>query len=265
MALCSDPSLTFLKNIGYNVVRLPREGVEPLTVIGWSKDSAQILGTLPDLVTGDKGVLPSPRSNAATNIKGQKSSSLKIGIGVSILNGMLAALGGGTLSAGINYTNARKISFIFDNVTSTLVDAIPVGSYLRDGDIDQTNPISLPFLTGSGRLLVIVDALKSNKISVQFESSNGVGASIDVPVISGAVGGKLDIDSTRASEGILTFEGDKLLTFGFKCFQIQLDKGELRMVSVPAGGAFLTVDDEQAVPDILIGGEGEMTGMVEWV
>ena len=263
MGLCSDPGLNYLKGIGYNVVRLPKEGIEPLDVIGWSKDSAQVLGKLPDLIVGDAGSLPQSRTVVAANVNGQKSASLKIGVGIKILDGMISALGGGTLGASVNYTNAKKVTFLFENVTSTLVDAIPVGRFLRDGDIDQNDPVSHPYLTGSGRLLVIVDALKSNKISVKLESSDGIGAAIDVPVIANAVGGNVGVDTARKAEGVLTFSGDKMLTFGFKCFQVSIVDGELRLVAVPAGGAFLSVEDEGGEPAILIGEGTGLSGFVD--
>jgi hypothetical protein len=37
MAGCKDPSLTFLNSAGYNVMRLPRAGVDPLDIL--RKDS----------------------------------------------------------------------------------------------------------------------------------------------------------------------------------------------------------------------------------
>jgi hypothetical protein len=264
VGLCGDPSLTHLKSVGYNVIRLPRQGIEPLSVIGWTKDSAQLLGTLSDLVTGEAGDLPQPRSAVATNVNGQQSAALKIGVGLNILNGMISALGGGTLGASVDYTNARKIKFLYENVTSTTVDAIPVGRYLRDGDIDQTNPVSLPFLTGSGKLLVLVDVLKSNRISVQWEASSGTAASIDVPVVANAVGGKVSVDAQRSSAGILTFEGQEVLSFGFKCFQVVIDDGDLKMASVKAGGAFLAVEGDHADPVVLLGADSDRSGLVEF-
>ncbi|MEG3166357.1 hypothetical protein U1701_17345 [Sphingomonas sp. PB2P19] len=264
MAVCSDPSLKFLKNLGYNVIRLPREGVEPLSVIGWRSDSAQLLGTLSDLITGQPGDLPQSRSGVATDIEGQSSASLKIGVGLNILNGMISALGGGTLGASVDYTNARKIKFHYENVTAATVDAIPVGRYLRDGDVDQTNPVSLPYLTGSGKLLVLVDVLKSNKIKVEFEASSGSAASLDVPVIANAVGGKVSVDAQHAQSGFLTFEGTAMLSFGFKCFQVVIDDGDLKMASVKAGGVFLASEQEESEPVILIGDGTPLSGLVEF-
>ena len=46
---CSDPSLTYLNGFGYNVIRLPRKGIEPLDVLGRDQ-SLEKLGALPDIV-----------------------------------------------------------------------------------------------------------------------------------------------------------------------------------------------------------------------
>jgi len=32
---CKDPSITFLNKFGYNVVKLPRTGIEPARVNSW--------------------------------------------------------------------------------------------------------------------------------------------------------------------------------------------------------------------------------------
>jgi hypothetical protein len=34
MPVCKDPSLTFLNQFGYNVIKLPRTGIEPMHVVG---------------------------------------------------------------------------------------------------------------------------------------------------------------------------------------------------------------------------------------
>ncbi len=264
MGLCSDPALTYLKSVGYNVVRLPRQGIEPLTVVGWTKNSAQVLGTLSDLIINPGAVLPPITVGDAADVNGKNSASLKIGIGLDVLGGLIAALGGGKLGISADWTNARTATFLFENVESASVPAIPVGRYLRDGDIDQNNPVSRPFLTGSGRLLVLVDVLKSNKISIRLDRDSGIAASIDVPVVANAVGAKLSIDSSRASEGILTFSGDHKLAFGFKCFQVIIEMGELQMVSVGAGSAFLAVADDTSKPMILIDDGANTSGFIDF-
>jgi hypothetical protein len=43
MAKKKDPSITFLNKFGYNVVKLPRAGIEPMDIIG-KDDTIQWLG-----------------------------------------------------------------------------------------------------------------------------------------------------------------------------------------------------------------------------
>ena len=46
MALCIDPRLTYLNSKGYNVILLPREGIEPLDVLGRDNGGVNRLGTI---------------------------------------------------------------------------------------------------------------------------------------------------------------------------------------------------------------------------
>ena len=46
MLRCHDPRLTYLNDLGYNVVRLPRKGINPLGVLGRDGKSLSYLGTL---------------------------------------------------------------------------------------------------------------------------------------------------------------------------------------------------------------------------
>src|SRR5436190_17074162 len=85
MALCKDPSLTFLNASGYNVVRLPRVGIGPMDILG--KDATiERLGRVDQLWTSTQ---PLPTVNGpldAANITGQKSSDMKLSIGLKILS-----------------------------------------------------------------------------------------------------------------------------------------------------------------------------------
>jgi len=59
MALCKDPLRTYLNNLGYSVILLPRTGIEPMDVLGRDAGSIERLGTL----------------EGAWTIRGQKPSS----------------------------------------------------------------------------------------------------------------------------------------------------------------------------------------------
>ncbi len=89
---CKDDSLDYLNSVGYNVVRLPREGIEPLLVVGKQQEKATVFGPIKDLVQQSTQELPTINKNLqVANISGLKSSKLEFGIGIKFLQVLLSA------------------------------------------------------------------------------------------------------------------------------------------------------------------------------
>ena len=87
-----DPSVTFLNKFGYNVVKLPRVGIEPLDLIGID-ETTQWLGPLSAVWKSAVPVPePSPPRRAAP-VNGQKTDQLDLSFGLKILGNSLAAFG----------------------------------------------------------------------------------------------------------------------------------------------------------------------------
>src|SRR5438045_8347864 len=87
-----DPSITFLNKFGYNVIRLPRTGIEPLDVIGRDQ-SMQWLGPVSKVWTSNTPApLPGPPHPAAA-VNGQRTDALDLSLGLNILANTLAAFG----------------------------------------------------------------------------------------------------------------------------------------------------------------------------
>ncbi len=64
---CSDPRLTYLNSYGYNVIKLPRAGIEPLQVLGRDKDSLEDLGELSTIWKSQSPIPSTPGPNPAMN------------------------------------------------------------------------------------------------------------------------------------------------------------------------------------------------------
>jgi hypothetical protein len=242
MGACRDISVTFLKESGYNVVRHPNAALQPLDLVGVQKGEPLYLGPLNLLVTNPPGPLPQiTRNTVAAGINGKKSSTLKIGIGVTVLGNIIGAMGG-NLGAEVSYTNARQIEFTYSDVLNDAVVSLAVGNYLRAADVDAGNLVLKQYALGNGRLYLVTKTAKSDKISVAYERSSGVAASVDVPVLQGVAGGSIKIDSSQATQGRITFSGAQQLVFGFQAFQVGVADGVLSLTSVKAGQVFLSVD-----------------------
>ena len=109
MPVCKDPSLTFLNQFGYNVIKLPRTGIEPLHVVG-RDETTQLLGPLSSVW---KSTLPVPTPNAPRNagdVNGQKTDKIDLKFSLKILENALKAFGATVPSLGFALNKARNIS-----------------------------------------------------------------------------------------------------------------------------------------------------------
>ncbi len=255
MGICQDNSNQYLRDVGYNVVSLPRDFLPPLSLIGMQGGSTDELGPLNLLLDHPTGVLPGVTSDqTAANINGKSTSSLSLNLGLSILQGLLAGLGGGTLGASAGFTNARTLTFEFNNVVFDSVEPLVVSNYLSGGDVDAKSPLLKQYVTGDGSLYVVTERLKSDQITVSFETSSGVNASVNVPVIANQVGGSVSVKLDGSRTNAVTFKGPQRLTFAFKCFAIGVKNGQITMFSVKAGSVPLSLSAEEATGALLSSG-----------
>lgn len=248
MGLCRDQSTTYLKELGYNVVRHPREGISPLTLIGRQGGTSAWLGSLEKLLSaGPVDVPPIERDLAAAAINGQQSSKLKLGVGLNVLGTLVGAMGGGNIGAEASYTNARKLSFVFEGVSSDRVEPLEVDRYLTTATVNVDGPLVSEYVLGNGEVFLITETVKSSTFTVKYETHDGVDASVDVPVLQELVGGNVDVSASAESSGSVTYKGSKPLVFGFRCLELGVLDGDLRLTTVQPGAVPLAVG--AGVPD----------------
>jgi hypothetical protein len=235
MAFCKDPSLTYLNRYGYNVVRLPRQGLDPLDVLGKNK-SLQRLGRLKSVWQTSRDEPRPGESRVVADMEGAKSDDLDLSIGLKILSGLLSALGAAA-PVDFAYKRARKIQFTFTNVVSQAVDPLEVGAYLGSGDLDRQNDVALHYFTDDdAQAFVITEVLRSDAINLTAKSERGTSVSVDVPAIANAVGAKVGVRAGGADQATITYTGREHLTFGFKAFAIAYVSGRWRLRGAGPGG-----------------------------
>src|SRR5271168_2245921 len=214
--------MTYLNKLGYNVVKLPRTGIEPMDVIG-RDTTMQWLGTIDTIWTSAvPKPLPSP-PKAATAVNGQRTDALDLSVGLGILANTLAAFGASAPSLDVAYKSAHAVQFSFGDVTVTSVAPFVAGSYLAKGDLDTANPAVTNYFNGKATAYLIVEVLKSNSITVTATDSHGVAVGVDLPAIQGVVDAKISVKPSNASNTSITFSGPDAVTFGFAVQQIARD------------------------------------------
>lgn len=243
MGICADQSTTYLKRLGYNVVRHPQEGIRPLGLIGMQAGTNNYLGSLTRLITNAPGALPPIELNLeATDVNGQRSSQLQLGIGANILGSVIGAMGG-NLGVDTSYTNAHTLEFQFSGVLKDRATPLDVGNYLRDGEVDAGNPVLREYILGNGRLFLIMETIKAKKLSVIYQRRFGASAKVEVPVIDRLIGSNVSVQGGGGSGSTITYEGQNYLTFGFRCFEVGVEGGELRIMASSPGAVPLAATD----------------------
>lgn len=235
MAICRDKFTRFMNSAGYNVVRHPREGIRPLDLIGLQRGSVRQLGRIDQLVRNPNGPLPQVIvGEQATDINGASTSSMQTAIGVKLLAAVLKAQGS-DLGVTAKYRSARKLRFTFTDVLIDRVQPLDISNLLRHGEPDADSPLIDEYVAGNGRLFVISRIARSNKLTVTSEHAGGGGLELDVPTIQGIVSGGVTVSAEFGDSATLSYTGARQLVFGFECFEIGVEDGDLTMTSARAG------------------------------
>lgn len=236
MGSCKDPRLTYLNDLGYNVVRLPRKGIVPLGVIGRDHKSRSWLGTLDQIWTTTEPVPAPGPPNTVAGLNGQKSSDLKASIGLEILANALSGMFGATApSVEAPYRNAKNLQFVFKDVQTVGIDPFVIGNFLASGDL-KPNPFVKRFFTGSKKVeaLVVTEVLQAKSIGVIGKRDAGAEVQVAVPEIQAIVGAKVGVSTGNAAQTEVVYEGPEYLAFGYKAFAIGIEDGEWTIHGVAA-------------------------------
>lgn len=232
MALCADKSLNYLNDLGYNVVRLPRKGLDPLDVLGRDGRRLERLGRLDELWTSR---MPLPEIGAprpAVHINGQATSDMRASMGLRVLNGVLKTIGVDLPELSFAYHHADTLQFTFGDVTVRSVVPLEVGNFLSEGDIHNANPfVERYFADEDTDAFIVTEILQSNEITVSGKNRRGGTIEVDVPAIEVILGGNVSVTAGKTARTAVTYKGKDAVTFGFKVFEIAFD-GRWRITGV---------------------------------
>jgi hypothetical protein len=250
MALCRDKSLSFLNDKGYNVVRVPRAGIEPLDLLGRDQGAMEWLGRLGSLWRSPQSLPPILPVQPAADIEGQRTDNLEIGAGLSLLKGVLSVFNAG---AGLDaaYHRASTLEFAYANVTSVRVAPLEIGAFLARGTTDRNNPvIDRYFLGDEAEGFVLTEVLKSDRLKVTAKSSHGETIKVDVDQISATLGANARVSVSQGAQSALVYTGNVPVTFAFRLLRIDVEEDRWVTRGAKASGAlsFDMTDDSGEPP-----------------
>jgi hypothetical protein len=220
----ADAFTKHLANLGFTAVALPNSVFGPLSLVyeyhgrrGWSNDFGA-------LVQGATNAVPAVSPPIGyPDLSGKVIHSSDVKGALSILSGLIGALGGGTLGLKGGFESASTIEFEYSQVTMTEVSPVTLEQFLQSGA-----PPSMDGLLGrylDDHLFVATRVLRSREFTVSAKRSSGQSIGLDVPVIKNAVGAKIDVEVKDESNTKIAFKGNQDVSFAFDAFWIRVKKG----------------------------------------
>jgi hypothetical protein len=222
--ICNDPAVSYLKDFGYSVVRLPRRDFAPRQILVGSGKALDNLGMLDTVMVAGPTLPPVKLNETSANISGQRTSDLSLGVGLNILGNVIGAMGGGKLGLDVAYKNARSVAFEFAGVLRDSIEIAALDKYLGSVDVDPAAK-HIGDLLDSDDVYVVTAVIKSAKFSVSAKREDGASLAVDVPTIQQVVGGNVKLSGNASAGGAVTFEGSEPLVFGFQAVRLYYDEG----------------------------------------
>jgi hypothetical protein len=221
-----DESITYLKDRGYCVVRMPRSDLKPLNTL-WraGKKDLTRLGDLSTILIKGANDLPllSTDNVAPHQISGQESSRVKMEIGINLLGNIIQALGGSHLNLSLGFDKASSMTFKFENVLEDHIDLDRLDQYLSTSSVKPDQHAVTKALMDD-EVYVITSILKTAAFTIQAKGDGNSSVGLEAPILLRAASGNLKVDTGKAAEGIVVYEGKTPVVFGFQAVQLIYDE-----------------------------------------
>ena len=146
---CKDPILTALKSKGYNIVQLPRVDLIPTQLLVANNRKLQRLGEITSVFVQNPGAPAVPQirpDQPGPNIAVTKSADLDLGVGLSILGGLISALGGATLGLNLAYSKARRIQMEYSATLENSAELAMIDQFLAGASVNPYSRAAMEML-----------------------------------------------------------------------------------------------------------------------
>lgn len=253
-SLCRDPSLSCLEEFGYCVVRLPVADLAPLQLLLRAGDDLERLGQLSTIIVPGAHVdLPNvTRSRPAASISGRRTGNLDAGVGVSLLGGVTAAMGGSQIGLDDTYRVARTIIFEFRDVTEGSVELAALDQCLADASASRRSA-HLAALLEAGDIYVTTAMVKGRSLAVEVRDEQGAAVSVKVPALQQVASGQVTVSQAADNAAAVVYTERTPLGFGFHAIRLFYRDGRYSVFE-PLGAGEAGIRPAAGTPIYLRGG-----------
>lgn len=214
-----------LKEQGYEMIALPKEGLKPLQLLLKSgNELREYGGSLLDLFEPDEAGLP-VKKRTTSGFSGQKVLATDASTGVDFLKQLFQALGlrDSVIEGQLTIGKHHNLSFSFQNIEEERVPLIGLDNFIRGAIPKKAGFQASVERLKSSELYIITHILKSDTFSIDFSSDRGVDGELKGALEKLA---KLEAKITHSKDNQISLavpEG-KELAFAFRAVRILFNR-----------------------------------------
>lgn len=207
---------------GFTKIAYPRSEFDLLTLVYEWRGRRGIANDFEYLAPGLKPrLMPASPIADIPNLTGIWSKERELTIGLSILSGLLSAIGIGGLGLEAGFKNTRKLQYSYSGVRAYALS--PTG---LDRGLAAFAPPSGGLLSDwlGDNLFVASGILTASKITVKAMNESGQNAKIDIKAIEDLLEVNAGGSVKSTSESTIEFEGDNPVPIGLRLYKIEVGK-----------------------------------------
>jgi len=221
--LFKDKLVSDLNRLGWSVVRLPRENINPLLVLSKSNGYLETLGELSDFVIEDQPKPPEIiRDQAVADISVLETDKFELGTGLKFLEKFISLVGASGLGLEASFKNAKSIRFVYQNVLTDFVHPAKIAKYLLSVTPDVSS-LLIEHIDEEGEAYIITDTLKSNTFGIVAYDEKGAKIDLDISALKQFLSATPHIEVSKDGKAVVSFKGDKFLRFAFKAISVWVE------------------------------------------
>ena len=209
----------YLADAGYDALALPKEKFAPLSLFMKRNGNIDEVGALKELILPGEEPLPEIGEGDVADLSGKLEKRTKASLAVSVLK-LFAKLGGGDpAKVEAKFTNAREAEFSIHDPEELLISQIELAKYLQAGTPDESTG-DFMVLLADDKIYAVWSVLRSSKVEVELEDSNGQSIGIEIPTLKELLGVGVEVSHSGESSSKVIVDGGQKMTFGFKAVQL---------------------------------------------
>ncbi len=160
--------------------------------------------------------------NPALSVNASTKDEYAFNIGISVLDGLLKAIGLGTLDLSAKLKSGKTVTISYNNAISKECTRGNMEDYLATADFVHANPILLKH-ANRNRILVITGVITAKNLIVDIETDFSVNAEL-VADLNKLASGKLDFSISADNKLKMLSNGDYYSPVAVQAHRMDFDK-----------------------------------------